>query len=224
MKLLSTILVASLVILTTIAHSSESDDSMAIVEKAIKLYEGGKEQQEQAISLFLQAAEAGNARAHFYLGQAHFTGKGVVQDEEKAIDWHKKAAKLGKGESSMTLAVTYLSKKNTKEAVKWLRMGSDQEVQLASQTLGEIYFSGHEDIEPDFEEANKLFRLSAEQGSLQAKIYLAINYLNGLGVEKNLVKCNEWTVNAKSQAGSPNSSATSQNNDMIKQLLDKCPA
>ena len=43
----------------------------------------------------LEAAEQGDADAQFLLGACYLSGKGVVKDGVKAIEWYEKAAKQG---------------------------------------------------------------------------------------------------------------------------------
>jgi TPR repeat protein len=44
----------------------------------------------------LTRAESGDAAAQFELGRAYEDGKGVPQDDDRAVEWFRKAASRGK--------------------------------------------------------------------------------------------------------------------------------
>lgn len=64
--------------------------------------------------------------------------------------------------------------------------------------LGATYYNGIAG-EPDYKEAVKWFRLSAEQGYFLAQFFLGICYFYGSGVRKNKRKGVEWMRKAAEQ-------------------------
>ena len=45
-----------------------------------------------AFNLFSEAAESGDAKAQFFLGECYFNGQGVPQDFSLAIKWYTESA------------------------------------------------------------------------------------------------------------------------------------
>jgi hypothetical protein len=63
------------------------------LEEANKAYATGN--YAEATKQYELAAEQGDAKAQFMLGNMHALGQGVVQDYAKAFYWHKLAAEQG---------------------------------------------------------------------------------------------------------------------------------
>ena len=64
---------------------------------ALILYygEGVRRDRDEAAKWFLQAAEAGNARAQYYAGDCCYVGFGVPKDRKAAVSWYRKSAAQG---------------------------------------------------------------------------------------------------------------------------------
>ena len=71
--------------------------------------------------------------------------------------------------------------KDSKEAVRLLRLSAEQGFLYAQNNLGYMYENGL-GVEKDLKEAVRLYRLSADQGNDTGKYYLntLINYLKSL--------------------------------------------
>ena len=56
----------------------------------------------------MQASKTNNTKAMYYIGSYYFNGKGVVRNEDKAIEWMKRAESLGHKRSANFLKVNNL--------------------------------------------------------------------------------------------------------------------
>src|SRR5512140_2696152 len=74
-------------------------------------------------------AKAGDAAAQFELGRDYEDGKGVRQDDAKALKWFRKAAEQGNPQAQNSLGLMYADgrgvKRNKHQAVHWYRMAAD---------------------------------------------------------------------------------------------------
>ena len=61
----------------------------------------------EALRLWGQLADQGNARAQFSLGKMYYIGQGVLRDNAKADVWYRKAADQGFDYAQFDLGVAY---------------------------------------------------------------------------------------------------------------------
>ena len=61
----------------------------------------------EAVRLWGQLADQGNARAQFSLGRMYYIGQGVLRDNAKADGWYRKAAVQGFDYAQFNLGVAY---------------------------------------------------------------------------------------------------------------------
>src|SRR6266702_7054891 len=61
----------------------------------------------QAMTLFQQAADQGDAAGQFYVGFMYAAGRGVPQDDEEAMNWYRKAADQNSAYAQYALGVIY---------------------------------------------------------------------------------------------------------------------
>jgi TPR repeat protein len=77
-----------------------------------------------------QAAAHGNAQAQHRLGTCYCFGRGVGQDQRKAVAWFRKAAERGEPEAQYSLGVSYYKGQGVgqdlREAAKWLHAAAQQ--------------------------------------------------------------------------------------------------
>jgi tetratricopeptide (TPR) repeat protein len=64
-----------------------------VYREAVNYY--GKKEYDKALPLFKQTAEQNNVDAQNYLGVIYLCGLGVVKDNQKAVEWYRKAAEQG---------------------------------------------------------------------------------------------------------------------------------
>jgi TPR repeat protein len=85
---------------------------------------------DQAATWYLKAAEEGDADAQFRLGYAYRLGRGVPQDDAQAAVWYLKAADQGDADTQVHLgAMYYLGQgvpKDYVEAHKWRNLAASR--------------------------------------------------------------------------------------------------
>lgn len=130
-------------------------------------------------------AEQGDCRAQFDLGTSYLTGRGVIQDIPKALEWFRKAAEQGSAKSQYNLGEGYRVgrgiDKDMQQAIAWHTKAADQGLKEAQSMLGLIY-----DRAPDFPrdppKAAYFYRQAAAQGDFPSCVNLGIMYALGDGV------------------------------------------
>jgi uncharacterized protein len=87
----------------------------------------------------LKRAEAADTQAQFELGRAYEDGKGVPQDDERAVEWFRKSAEHGNAQAQNSLGVMYAQgrgvQRDRAEAVRWYRKAAKQGLPKRSTTL-----------------------------------------------------------------------------------------
>ena len=187
--------------------------------KAAEWYRKSAEQGDtRAVEWYRKSAEQGNADAQYALGYMYENGRGVSQDHAKAVEWYQKAAEQDHGGAQCQLGGMYLYRKDYTKAVNWLlrvamRGNPDAQLQLG------IMFKKGLGVYPNFDEAERWFRESAnqgnhwaanelkemlsvgpvkwcqeiaEQGNAYAQYKLGDMYRNGVVVFQNNFKAVEW--------------------------------
>ena len=142
--------------------------------------------------------EAGrrNEQALFLLGVLYDGGIGVLQDEEKAMQFYRAAA-LKNHLGAMQNMYLYYRKRTSdenKQSLFWLQKlaeAGDDEAQFIY--AHELMEKGNE------EEAFKWCKKAAEQGNGSAQAGLYKHYVNGIGVEEDEDVALEWLKKAVEQ-------------------------
>lgn len=146
----------------------------------------------EALHLFRELADQGNAEAQYYLGEIYFFGNGVEKDSAEAIKWYERSANQGDANAQNQLGYLYRSgrdvEQNLDEAKKWFLKSADQGNSDAMFELGETYRF----CEQNFPEAAKWYRKSAEQGESASQYSLAEMYELGEGVDKSFDEACKW--------------------------------
>lgn len=155
-----------------------------------------------AVQHLRTAAEAGHARAQYFLGTAYYNGDGVVRDHVQAARWFAKAADLGDGDAQCELGHAYDRghgvARNPAVAARWYLKAAKQGNDSAQYDLGFGFYSnalnksadksgkyGAMDIAADFAGAVSFFQKAARQGNIFAQHDLALMYENGQGVARD---------------------------------------
>ena len=150
---------------------------------------------ETAFEHFSEYAKMGNATAQYYLGEMYYYGKGVFQDDAKAVEWYRKSAEQGNADAQYNLGFMYrcafgISQDNAK-AMEWYQKSAEQGNADAQYSLGLMYDYGS-GVSRDRAKATEWYRKSAEQGKAAAQYHLGIMYEWGRGVSQDNVKAVEW--------------------------------
>jgi len=170
----------------TAATATVDRDIEEILKKAKQTFNQG--QVVEALSLYLQAAEQGNAKAQFQVGLIYANGQGVAKDEQQAVDWFGKAAKQGHREAQTKLGFMYATGKgvaqNYSSAVYWCYKAAEQGDTIAQYNLGLMYAKG-QGVAQDRSLALSWYGKAAAQGDAHAQYNLGDMYANGVGVAKD---------------------------------------
>jgi len=171
-----------------------------------------------------KAAELGNIWAAHNLGHAYQqTTKYFTKDLDKSFLYFKQAALARMSEAKRDLGLCFYfgqgTAKNEKKAEKWMQKAAAENVSLAQYRMGlwspKDSFTAHN----WFKKALKLFKTEAEQGNKEAELkyaymhdkgylklanennrevqyHLALMYLSGDGVTKNIKTGKKWMISA----------------------------
>lgn len=144
---------------------------------------------EQAFFWYNEAAQKGSDVGMANLAFCYQNGYGVEQDVEVAAEWFKKSAEAGYVDSMLALSDYYQSTLFDLDKAKyWLLKAIERGNAEAMNRLGVIYA---DDVEPDYKEAIKWYYKAIKLNQPNAFRNLALCYLNGNGVKKNLKKAEE---------------------------------
>ena len=178
----------------------------------------------QALTLFLQEAEDGNALAMYDLGRMYADGLGCDEDPDTAHVWYAKALsafqsaeaqaeekkqpylwyRIGKmyaaGLGIDEVADSELTKEARKEqryqkAAGWLERAADTGHKYAWYSLAGLYYHG-QGVEQNCEKAFCLYASSAKQGNPYASYEQAKMLQDGIGVRKNSALASEYFAEA----------------------------
>lgn len=150
---------------------------------------------EEAVKLYRQAADRGNADAQYNLGVSYEKGEGVSKNLLEAVKWYRMAAEQGKASAQYNLGLCYRHAKgvaqNLSEAARWYSRAAEQGQASAQCNLGSCYEKG-EGVSQNDVEATKWYQRAANQGLAIAQYNLGICYEFGRGVSKDLVEAARW--------------------------------
>ena len=108
-------------------------------------------------------------------------GEGVEKDDEKAVDWFRKAAEQDYADAQSSLAYKYAYgegvEENQEKAVNWYRKAADQGDADAQVMLGRRYASGI-GVEKDAITSLEYLMLAYKQGGSGAGLEMAMAHLD----------------------------------------------
>lgn len=120
---------------------------------------------EQSLYWAQRAVEAGSAAGYFPLALAYEHGRGVQQDDAKAVEFYRKGAELGHAVCQHSYGCRLITgqgvEKNVKQALKLFEKSADQGFAPAYQALGQIYETGN-GVEPDFDKEMEYYEKACE--------------------------------------------------------------
>ncbi|MBL0525076.1 sel1 repeat family protein [Aeromonas dhakensis] len=104
--------------------------------------QGSEQDMERAISLYRQAAQAGDAFGQYRLGELYLRGTGVKRDLREAFHWMELAARNGDVPAMLKVGVLHLmgvsGRVDLPRAKEWLYQAAKQGNQLALKVLQEL--------------------------------------------------------------------------------------
>jgi len=142
----------------------------------------------------VENASDSNPECQFVLAKSYFMGKGVEKNQKEGIKWLTRASENGHAVATFYLSEYYftgrddLVKKDPEKGLALLKSLSDQGYPYAENALGECYagISKICGVEKNYEIAIKLLKQATEDDHVIAPFNLALLYIEGKGVEKNL--------------------------------------
>ena len=172
---------------------TNTPDTVSLAQKGRNAYEAGD--YAAALEYLLPAAEAGNARAQFDLGQMYYNGHGVERSDTKAAEYYRKAADQGYDIAQYFLGFMYRYGKGVEQsctmAMTYYQKAADQGEAFYLHHLGNLYRFG-ECVEQSYTTALKYYQLGAEQGYDYSQYALGDMYYNGYGVAQSVSKAVEY--------------------------------
>jgi TPR repeat protein len=170
---------------------------------------GAPQDYSKALSLYRQAAQAGDPEAQYIAGGMYFKGMGTPVDYTSAFELLYKAALSGKStvESQRILGQSFLLgrgvPKNFAEARHWYNLAAAEGDREAQNELAFMYFVGN-GVEQDYEQAYEWFQKAARGGLPVAQYNVGIMLYSGNGVpESDLVGAYAWFSLAASNGHAP---------------------
>jgi TPR repeat protein len=138
----------------------------------------------------ISRAQAGDAAAQFQLGRDYEDGKGVAQDDAKAVEWFRKAAEQKNPQGQNSLGAMYADgrgvEQNKQEAVRWYRMAAKNGLPEGFYNLAISYFNA-EGVNENLHLAYVYMAIAAAKGepeALQALRHISESLQNQLGEAK----------------------------------------
>jgi len=138
----------------------------------------------------MEFAKKGNVSSQAILAHIFLTGeRGAPRSANNALEWAQKAAEQGNGQGSMVLYYIYNASdgvppqlKNEHEAIKWLKVAADRNINRANVILGTLYLSGSDQVSADKAKAFSCYSKAARSGDLDATYFMGECYANSWGV------------------------------------------
>lgn len=153
--------------------------------------DGVEQNGETAWNWYVKSAKQMQKEACTRLAGFYWDGQGVKQDRQKAKELYGMAAVRGHAYAQAMLGFMYeageLVDKDIKQAKYWLLKAAEQSFAPAWTHLGKITLD-----EGDTAKAFELFKSAARFGDAQGMEFLSKLYNDGLGVEKDEKKAQEW--------------------------------
>lgn len=161
---------------------------------------------------FKQAALGGMSEAKRDLALSFYSGEGTAKDIEQAVYWMTLAANesvsLAQYRLGMWLKNGNIGQKNRQEAEVWFakaiklfKVEGDEGNQQSALTYAYMNDHGY-GVKENNQVAFKGYYKLAKNNNARAQFWLALMYLNGDGINKNIPKGKEW-LHRSYQLGSP---------------------
>lgn len=149
----------------------------APIDDALRQYDGG--QYEVAAKQLAPLAEGGNAVAQERLAVMYFYGRGVPEDEDKALQWARRSADQGNLDAMYFIGNMYVFgdrlpksvQDPDQEAARWYFEAARKGHADAEYGLGLLFLAG-KGVVQDQEEAMRWIRSAAHHGHAGARSFL----------------------------------------------------
>jgi TPR repeat protein len=185
---------------TVTEWKSEADKGNAeaqyLLGAAYLLGEGISVDNDKAFEWLKKSSEQNNSDAQYYLGMMFKHGDGMTSNYEQAFFWFKKSAEQNNADAQYELANIYDlgigTQKDKRNAIYWYEKIAEQGDIDADDYLKLMRnFIGEKDLPSDKESIKNCEKL-ANQDNHMAQYYFGLLHLNGVGIEKNMIKAKLW--------------------------------
>jgi len=178
-------------------HAYAQNDLGVLYAKGL----GVKQDYAEAAKWYRKAAEQGDALAQYSTGRAYAEGRGVPKDVPESLKWYQKAAEQEQTDALLALGTIYLNgeegiKQDYHEAFSYFQKAAGQGRYDAFNSLGYLYEHGL-GVDQRPEKAVKCYREAAERCDGRAQMNLGRMYLDGSGVERDLIESYKWFILAR---------------------------
>ena len=141
------------------------------------------------------AAKRGSGLGAHYLAQMYMGGKGVKQDDAKAMEWSLVGAKLGnalaQNDVGFLLGTGRGTKKDEEQALRWYTAAADQGYGIAAYNVG-LYYANGRGTHADAQKAVDYYRRAFDLGHPLAANALGDMYRYGSGVGVDIGRAAYW--------------------------------
>lgn len=155
---------------------------------------------ERAIGWFKEAVRSNSAFAAHTLGYLYETGNGVNKDIDMAIDLYKIAGERGFSKGYLSIAIYFsqrinephMAKTNLQTAFEYYKKAAELGDLVADNEMGILHIQGFEFGFPNYADAAACFQVGADKGNPDAILNLANCYYSGVGVQRDLMKAENY--------------------------------
>ena len=167
-------------------------------------------------------AKNGNPSAMVQLGNRYNEGDGVKLDQQKAVEWWKKAAENGEVTANHNLGVYYYEQDDMPNARKYLETAISANYLDSYFTLAFCYLRHADEEEGNVQKGLDLLETAAKKGHVESQWHLACVYHDGTYGTKDSDKTRYWLEKCL-EADHPKAHYVMAQSLLIGDLYDKDP-
>ncbi len=175
------------------SYAQQAANKSALVQKADHFFDALNF--DEALPLYRQAGQAGDAHACARLGLFYENGNLVKQDNAEALRWYHKADQLGDITAAASIGSFYQTGAgvpvNLQEALRWYQKGANAGDPDAMNHIGVLYSNGGE-IPLDIPKALEWFHRAAAGDDSDAMLNLGSMYAFGTLVPRDYAQALQW--------------------------------
>jgi localization factor PodJL len=143
-----------------------------------------------------EAADSGDPKAMYEIGNRYAEGRGVDTDMEQAAAWYERAAEIDYALAQYRLGNLYEKgngvERDIGQAMNWYERAAKQGNASAMHNLAVLHAMGGTDGEADNDRAARWFLEAAELGVKDSQYNLGILSAKGAGVPQSLEESYKW--------------------------------
>lgn len=156
-----------------------------------------------AFNWFLAASEGQYGPAQLELAKLYLSGTGTAQNPNEAARWMQEAARRNIAEAQFQwaemLAQGMVQGQATPAALDWYAKAGQQGHVPAQRTLGTLYLTGADGVDPDATRAVQWLTAAADAGDVLAMNNLGVAYGSGTVLPQDDAQAFEWLLTASDE-------------------------